>query len=144
MIRYDQDRSQRWQLLRLDAFPLRMDAEVRSPLPHISVMAPEKVTLARDWSTTPLGPPSTWPVALRTLCDVIDGSAQPMFIVWGAQRILLYNQPYATILADKHPAAHARVRLPTLGRSRRCGRRCPDAKSPDAPAWRALSVNLLG
>ncbi len=31
-----------------------------------------------------------------------------MFIVWGAQRILLYNQPYAAILADKHPGALGR------------------------------------
>ncbi|ACK84169.1 PAS/PAC sensor hybrid histidine kinase [Methylorubrum extorquens CM4] len=85
-----------------------MDAEVRSTLPHVPVMAPVGVTSARGWNATPLGPPHTWPVALRTLCDVIDGSAQPMFIVWGAQRILLYNQPYAAILADKHPAALGR------------------------------------
>ncbi|MEN3228298.1 PAS domain S-box protein [Methylorubrum rhodesianum] len=85
-----------------------MDATVISTLPHTSVVTPESVELARDWDASPLGPPHTWPVALRTLCDVIDGSAQPMFIVWGAQRILLYNQPYAAILADKHPAALGR------------------------------------
>ncbi|GJD64684.1 Sensor histidine kinase RcsC [Methylobacterium frigidaeris] len=84
---------------------MHMDVEVRSTLPHTPVTTSERVTRARDWSATPLGPPESWPVALRTLCDVIDGSAQPMFIVWGAQRILLYNQPYAAILADKHPAA---------------------------------------
>ncbi|UYW26630.1 hypothetical protein OKC48_25845 [Methylorubrum extorquens] len=60
-----------------------MDAEVRSTLSHTPVTTPERVARARDWSATPLGPPESWPVALRTLCDVIDGSAQPMFIVWG-------------------------------------------------------------
>ncbi|AWN55321.1 PAS domain-containing sensor histidine kinase [Methylobacterium sp. 17Sr1-1] len=85
-----------------------MDAEVRSTLPRLSVTAPESVTHAHDWSATPLGPPQTWPVALKTLCDVIDGSAQPMFVVWGVQRILIYNQPYAAILADKHPEACGR------------------------------------
>ncbi|WP_164876171.1 PAS domain-containing sensor histidine kinase [Falsirhodobacter deserti] len=32
-------------------------------------------------------------------------SSQPMFVVWGAQETLLYNDAYSAILADKHPAA---------------------------------------
>jgi PAS domain S-box-containing protein len=63
---------------------------------------------ARDWSATGLGPANDWPVALRTLVDVMLGSNQPMFIVWGAERTLLYNDAYAEILASKHPAAVGR------------------------------------
>ncbi len=60
---------------------------------------------AHDWSLTPLGPVNAWPVALRTLVDVMLGSNQPMFIAWGPERLLLYNDAYAEILASKHPAA---------------------------------------
>jgi PAS domain-containing protein len=73
------------------------------------IVAPrERVTLAHDWSATPLGPPHTWTGALVTLCEVIDGSAQPMFLVWGPMRILIHNRPYASILAGKHPGAQGR------------------------------------
>jgi hypothetical protein len=40
-----------------------------------------------------------------------------MFIGWGADHILLYNDGYAPMLADRHP-------LLLAGRSLRCGLRC--------------------
>jgi len=58
-----------------------------------------------DWSQSVLGPPDSWPPALTTLASVILGAEQAMFIVWGHQRVLLYNNAYATILGIKHPAA---------------------------------------
>ena len=61
-----------------------------------------------DWSTTSLGDISEWPQALFTLVDVILGSSQPMFVVWGPEYSLLYNDAYAQILASKHPAALGR------------------------------------
>jgi len=61
-----------------------------------------------DWSATPLGMPAAWPVALRTLVMVMLGSKQPMFVAWGAERTLLYNQGYAEILGRKHPDALGR------------------------------------
>jgi len=66
--------------------------------------------LMRDhnWSSTPLGMPAAWPVALRTLVTVMLGSRQPMFVAWGAERTLLYNDGYAEILARKHPDALGR------------------------------------
>lgn len=70
---------------------LRMSAEVRSTVLNSPVPQPERVTLARDWGSTPLGHPHAWPAALKTLCEVIDGSAQPMFIVWGPQRVLIHT-----------------------------------------------------
>jgi PAS domain S-box-containing protein len=61
-----------------------------------------------DWASTPLGPPDSWPAALRTLVAVMLGANQPMFISWGADRTLLYNDAYSEILASKHPAALGR------------------------------------
>src|SRR5688500_19724315 len=60
---------------------------------------------AHDWRATPLGSPDGWPYGLKTLVGVMLGSNQPMFIAWGAERTLLYNNAYAEILARKHPAA---------------------------------------
>lgn len=64
--------------------------------------------LAMDWSTTSLGSFCEWPQALLTLVDVILGSKQPMFVVWGPAHTLLYNDAYAEILASKHPTALGR------------------------------------
>lgn len=58
-----------------------------------------------NWQETALGPREDWPTALKTLIDVISGSGQPMFVVWGEARTLIYNDPYVEILANKHPAA---------------------------------------
>jgi PAS domain S-box-containing protein len=63
---------------------------------------------AHDWTTTPLGPPSAWPQPLKTLVGLMLGAGQPMFIAWGPERTLLYNDAYSTIMGDRHPAALAR------------------------------------
>jgi PAS domain S-box-containing protein len=58
-----------------------------------------------DWTATPLGPPEHWPTALKTLVGVLLDSKQPMFVAWGSDKILLYNDAYGVVLADKHPDA---------------------------------------
>ena len=63
---------------------------------------------ATDWASTPIGLPQDWDPALKTLVPIMLASNQPMFVVWGASRCLVYNDGYAEILADKHPAALAR------------------------------------
>jgi signal transduction histidine kinase/ActR/RegA family two-component response regulator len=60
---------------------------------------------AHDWSRSPLGDPSTWPQALRTVVSLMLGSAFPMFCAWGKDQTFLYNEAYVPILGDKHPAA---------------------------------------
>lgn len=60
---------------------------------------------AHDWSASPLGAPETWPQTLRTLVAVMLGSHQPMFIAWGPERIMLYNDGYAPMCGQRHPAA---------------------------------------
>lgn len=41
---------------------------------------------------TPLGEPASWPLPLRTLVGVMLTANSPMFIAWGSQRTLLYNE----------------------------------------------------
>lgn len=61
-----------------------------------------------DWSRTPLGPREDWPPALAAVYRLMMHSRQPMFLAWGEELTFLYNQPYATILGPRHPAAFAR------------------------------------
>ncbi|WP_264048911.1 hypothetical protein [Methylobacterium flocculans] len=62
----------------------------------------------QDWSRTPLGPPGDWPQSLLTLVRVMLGSGQPMFVAWGPERTLLYNDGYSEMLGTRHPAALSR------------------------------------
>ena len=61
-----------------------------------------------DWTSTPIGSPEAWPTALKTLVGVMLGANQPMFLAWGPEQVLLYNDPYAAVLASKHPRALGR------------------------------------
>ncbi|HEY1044126.1 MAG TPA: ATP-binding protein [Telluria sp.] len=58
-----------------------------------------------DWAATPLGPSPAWPAALRNTLSLILGSRFPMFVAWGPQRHFFYNDAYAYLLTDRHPAA---------------------------------------
>ena len=49
---------------------------------------------ALDWSATPLGPVSEWPVSLRTTVGMLLGSRHPMFLWWGPQLVQLFNDAY--------------------------------------------------
>lgn len=85
-----------------------MTAENRSPLDPLFREGGELGALMRrfDWASTPLGPPSTWPGALRTSVHLMLASKQPMYLGWTPDLIALYNDAYRPILgADKHPAA---------------------------------------
>src|SRR5579884_1392726 len=66
---------------------------------------------AKDWASTPLGPPEKWPQSLTTAVRIILQSRYAMFVWWGKELINLYNDPYSPFLGKKHPAA--------LGRSAR-------------------------
>lgn len=61
-----------------------------------------------DWSRSLLGPAAAWPQPLKTLVGVMLAASQPMFVAWGPERILLYNDAYAALMADRHPAALGR------------------------------------
>lgn len=52
-----------------------------------------------------MGVPDSWPVELKTLVNVMLGSLQPMLIVWGPSQICFYNDGYAVMCGNRHPAA---------------------------------------
>lgn len=59
----------------------------------------------RDWTGSPLGPPSSWPQPLRSVVGLLLTSKFPMFVAWGPELGFLYNDAYAEILGAKHPRA---------------------------------------
>jgi len=61
------------------------------------------------WAHTQLGERREWSKELQSMVDLILAAAQPMFILWGDQRILLHNEAYARLIDRRHPA--------TLGRA---------------------------
>ncbi|MEG8018380.1 ATP-binding protein [Sphingomonas sp. LR55] len=60
---------------------------------------------AHDWSTSPLGPIEHWPQSLRSIVSLMLASEFAMCVAWGPELGFLYNDHYARILYDKHPAA---------------------------------------
>jgi len=61
-----------------------------------------------DWAASVVGEPATWPPAIRTVVRLMLDSRHPMFVFWGPELGLLYNQPYVEFLQDKHPSALGR------------------------------------
>jgi PAS domain S-box-containing protein len=60
---------------------------------------------SHDWSRSPLGAPESWPQPLRTVVALLLQSRFPMFVAWGDELSVLYNDQYAKILGAKHPRA---------------------------------------
>jgi len=58
-----------------------------------------------DWASTPLGPVSGWSPTLLTTVDLMLGNRFPVTLLWGPELVLVYNQAYVELIADKHPAA---------------------------------------
>ncbi len=57
---------------------------------------------ALDWTTTPLGPPASWPQSLKTIVRVMLDSRFAMWMLWGEAGTFFCNDAY----------------LPTVGRKR--------------------------
>jgi len=60
-----------------------------------------------DWGTTSLGPHAQWPQSLLTTLSILSHSSIPMFLLWGPEYILFYNDAYIPSLNQhiRHPAA---------------------------------------
>ena len=58
-----------------------------------------------DWSKTPLGPIHTWPQSLRTAVNIGLSSRYAMWMAWGPERTMFYNDAYRPTLGMKHPRA---------------------------------------
>jgi PAS domain S-box-containing protein len=63
---------------------------------------------ARDWSDSPLGPPSQWPQSLRTTVGLILPAMAQIVLFWGPEFVALYNDAYAPTIGGKHPRALGR------------------------------------
>lgn len=64
---------------------------------------------AFDWSSTPMGPISSWPQSLKTAVRILITSRYAMWMGWGPELTFLYNDAYARMtLGKKHPWALGR------------------------------------
>ena len=85
-----------------------MDRRPEPLFPFLGQNAMAQYVRAHDWSDSVLGPPEHWPRSLRSVLSLVAGSKFPMYVAWGPTLALLYNDGYAEILGDKHPAALGR------------------------------------
>lgn len=69
---------------------------------------------AVDWASSPLGPPEAWTGTLRGALRTIVNSRFPAVLLWGEEFVLLYNEAYVELIADKHPAALGRTAQETF------------------------------
>lgn len=56
-----------------------------------------------DWSKTPVGPIEDWPQSLKTSLSICLGSKFPMFVWWGKELTVFYNDAYIPFTGLKHP-----------------------------------------
>ena len=61
-----------------------------------------------DWDDSILGPPSTWPLCLRSAVDIMLPAMAQIVIFWGSDLVALYNEPYAPTIGQRHPRAFGR------------------------------------
>lgn len=59
---------------------------------------------SHDWSNSSLGPLEFWPQSLKTALSICLGSKFPMFVWWGKDLIVFYNDAYIPLAGPaKHP-----------------------------------------
>lgn len=58
-----------------------------------------------DWTTTPLGPITSWPASLRAAVEICLGSQFPTALLWGPQLILLHNDAHIAVLGSRASGA---------------------------------------
>ncbi|PLR28662.1 hypothetical protein SGCZBJ_01550 [Caulobacter zeae] len=78
------------------SFPAKLDGDIASRLE------------ADDFWTAALGGIDQWSPVLRQQVATLLNAPLPMFLLWGPQRALVYNDAYRAILGEKHPWALGR------------------------------------
>lgn len=58
-----------------------------------------------DWAATPVGPMEAWSPALRSAVDLALHTQFPATLLWGPDFVLIYNEAFVPLIADKHPSA---------------------------------------
>ncbi len=56
---------------------------------------------AKRWHDTPLGPPDAWPQSLKTVVRILLTSRYQMWMCWGPQLTMFYNDAYGPTLGVK-------------------------------------------
>ncbi len=69
-----------------------------------------KMLIGRDWSDSALGNRETWPESLQYALGMCLGSPYPVALYWGPEYLLLYNDAYISIAAERHPEAFGKAR----------------------------------
>ena len=55
------------------------------------------------WESTPLGPPTRWPVPLQVVVRILLASHQPLAVWWGGGTTLLYNDACRDLIGGPPP-----------------------------------------
>ena len=79
-----------------------------APAPDVFIGESDMAALMRtvDWAGTPIGAVESWPQSLRTVVSICLTSRFPIFLWWGPELVMLYNDAFRPILgASKHPTA---------------------------------------
>ncbi|ANH36527.1 Phosphoserine phosphatase RsbP [Nocardioides dokdonensis FR1436] len=58
-----------------------------------------------DWARTCLGAPASWSPRLRSTLAMALDTRFAMALLWGPDLVLLYNEAFVELIADKHPSA---------------------------------------
>jgi signal transduction histidine kinase/CheY-like chemotaxis protein len=81
-------------------------SEVKGPDPPAAPQRMEELVRTFDWASTPLGPIEGWPDSLKSTVRILLTSRFSMWMAWGPELTVLYNDSYArTTLGKKHPWA---------------------------------------
>ena len=89
-----------------DALP-QPDAALSAPLPPFDAEGrPQAAPLCgHDWTVSALGDPAQWARPLRAAAAMLFDSPVPMWLAWGEDLSMVYNDAYAALLGSKHPSA---------------------------------------
>lgn len=68
-----------------------------------------------DWSMHQLGPREDWRPELTSILQIVMDARIPMFMLWGPEQIILYNDACAALYGSQHPHTFARPFKETLG-----------------------------
>lgn len=107
-------------VLPLGELPELLDRVVAAgkPLPTAETRAAEaifgnggemgRLMAAIDWAATALGPVDRWSPTLRTVLSTVLAHPLPMNLLWGPDRVQLYNDACIEFMAGYHPEALGR------------------------------------
>lgn len=90
-----------------DHLPPALPAKAMQASAHFHPDGAPAVSFMRDpdWRRSALGDPASWPQSLRYPIALMMDTSVPMWLAWGENLGVIYNEAYARILGKKHPDA---------------------------------------